>query len=545
MDTFDTIIVGAGSAASLLAARLSEDGKRTLCVLEAGPPDTNRWLHVPAGYVKTLFDPSVTWQLKTDPGDAINGRQLEIPQGRTLGGSSSINGMLYVRGQPIDYDTWAARGNPGWSYAEVLPYFKRLEHRYGEGDDRYRGRSGELPVATPHFPNTLCDAFVDSAVARGFPRNPDHNGARQEGVGRVQTVIHAGKRHSAATAFLHPAARSANGRRNIDIRTNALVSRIRFEGKRAVGVDYIDGDGRTLSLNARQGIVLSAGPLQSPKLLQLSGVGPANLLQQHGIAVLHDLPAVGEGLRDHYSPRFVFRAAADSDSVNNFTRGLPLALQVMRWKLGLPSVLAIGPAVCHAYGRTDPSLSEPDFTLLFGPASMKAGFFGRLDDFPGMTCGAWKQRPDSSGYVRIRSTDAREAPAFNPRYLSDERDQRTLVKALKICRSIFTAEPMARFVEAEAQPGPQVQSDDEWLDFARRMGSSSWHMMGSCRMGAAADSGTVVGPDLKVHGLESLHVVDASVMPTMPSANTYASTMMVAEKAADLILGRKAPAPAL
>jgi choline dehydrogenase len=540
MDTFDTIIVGAGSAASLLAARLSEDGKRTLCVLEAGPPDTNRWLHVPAGYMKTLFDPAVTWQLKTDPSEGINGRQLEIPQGRTLGGSSAVNGMLYVRGQPIDYDTWAARGNPGWSYNEILPYFKRLEHRYGDGDDRYRGRSGALPVATPHFPNSLCDAFVDAAVACGFPRNPDHNGAQQEGTGRVQTVIHEGKRHSAATAFLHPAAR----KHNIDIRTNALVSRIRFEGRKAVGVDYIDGDGKTHSINARQDVVLSAGPIQSPKLLQLSGVGPAALLQEHGIPVLHDLPAVGEGLRDHLSTRMVYRAAEDSDSVNNYTRGLALAMQVARWKLGLPSILSIGPAVCYAYGRTDPALKEPDFTLLFGPASMKAGFFGRMDDYPGMTCGAWTQRPDSQGRVRIKSADPREAPSFDPNYLGDERDRRQLVAALKICRSIFSTEPMARNVVAEVQPGKDVQSDDEWLEFARRMGSSSWHMMGSCHMGPATDRGATVGPDLRVHGLEGLHVVDSSVMPTMPSANTYASTMMVAEKAADLILD-KAPLPAV
>ena len=543
MDSFDHIIVGAGSAGSLLANRLGADGKRSVCVLEAGPADSNRWLHVPAGYMKTLFDPSVTWQLKTAPCETINGRQLEIPQGRTLGGSSSVNGMLYVRGQPIDYDTWAARGNPGWGYAELLPYFKRFERRIdehgGAGDARYRGSAGELPVTTPNFPNTLCDAFIDSAVARGFPRNPDHNGERQEGAGRVQTVIHQGRRFSAATAFLRPAVKKGN----VHVRTDALVSRVRFEGRKAVGVDYIDGDGNTQSVNARIGVILSAGPIQSPKILQLSGIGPAALLSQHGIAVLHDRPAVGEGLRDHYSPRFTFRAAPDSDSINNYTRGFALMLQVIKWKLGMPSILSIGPAVCHAYGKTDPSLNEPDFTLLFGPASMKAGFFGRMDDYPGMTCGAWKQRPDSAGYVRITSGDPRQAPAFNPRYLSDERDQVTLVKALKILRSVFTAEPMARYVVAETQPGPTVQSEDEWLDFARRMGSSSWHMMGSCRMGPESDASTTVGPDLEVHGVEGPHVVDASVMPTMSSANTYASTMVVAEKASDLILGKQALPP--
>lgn len=535
--SFDYVIVGAGSAGSVLAARLSEAGK-TLCVLEAGPPDTNRYLHIPAGYVKTLFDPAVTWQLKTEACDSIAGRSLEIPQGRTLGGSSSVNGMLYVRGQPIDYDTWAARGNPGWCYREILPYFKRIERRVGEGDDAFRGREGALPVATPDFPNALCEAFIESAAARGIPRNPDHNGRTQFGAGRVQTVIHRGRRVSAATAFLHPAVR----RGSVDVRTNALASRIRFEGRRAVGVDYIDGDGAARSVEARRGVIVATGALHSPKLLQLSGIGPAPLLQQHGIAVRHALPGVGEHLRDHYSPRFVFRTRG-KDSINHRVSGLPLALQVIRWKLGLPSVLAIGPAVCHAYGKTDASRAEPDFTLLFGPASMKAGFFGRLDDFPGMTCGAWRQRPDSTGYVRIASSDARAAPVFNPRYLQDERDQRTLVAALRICRSIFTAEPMARYVEAETQPGPQVDTDDEWLDFARRLGSSSWHLMGSCRMGPASDPMSVVGPDLKVHGLDALHVIDASIMPTMPSANTYASTLMVAEKGADLILD-KPPLPA-
>ena len=536
MDTFDHIIVGAGSAGSLLANRLGADGKRTVCVLEAGPADTNRWLHVPAGYMKTLFDPSVTWQLKTEPCDTINGRQLEIPQGRTLGGSSAVNGMLYVRGQPVDYNSWAALGNPGWDYAHLLPYFKRFERRIGEGDDRFRGRAGELPVATPDFPNSLCDAFVDAAVARGFPRNPDHNGEKQEGAGRVQTVIHQGRRFSAATAFLHPAVKKGN----VSVRTNALVAKVRFEGKKAVGVDYIDASGKTVSINARLSVVLSAGPIQSPKILQLSGIGPASLLQQHGIAVLHDRAAVGTGLRDHYSVRFTYRAAPDSDSINNYTRGLALALQVIKWKLGRPSILAIGPAVCHAYGRTDPKLSEPDFSLLFGPASMKAGFFGRMDDYPGMTCGAWKQRPDSFGSVRITSSDPRQVPVFNPRYLSDERDCAVIVKALKIMRSIFEAEPMRSKVVAETQPGPKVQTDDEWLDFARRMGSSSWHMMGSCRMGPESDASTTVGPDLKVHGVEGPYVVDSSVMPTMPSANTYASTMVVAERASDIVLGKPA-----
>ena len=541
MDSFDYVIVGGGAAGCVLAARLSEGGKHTVCVLEGGPPDTSPWIRIPAGFMKTIFDPAVTYQYLTEPIEGTAARPVTVVQGRTVGGGSAVNGMLYVRGQKQDFDAWAAAGNPGWSYADVLPYFKRTERRYGPGDDRVRGREGALPVSDYRFDDVLCDAFVKSAEACGVPRTPDYNGPVQFGTGRYQTLIHNRRRVTAADAFLHPAIR----RGEVALRTRALSNRIRFEGRRAVGVDYIDGDGNTQSINARLGVILSAGSIQSPKILQLSGIGPAALLTQFGIPVLHDRAAVGEGLRDHYSPRFTFRAAPDSDSINNYTRGFALMLQVIKWKLGLPSILSIGPAVCHAYGKTDPSLNEPDFTMLFGPASMKAGFFGRMDDYPGMTCGAWKQRPDSTGYVRITSGDPRQAPEFNPRYLSDERDQVTLVKALKILRSIFTAEPMARYVVAETQPGPAVQSDDEWLDFARRMGSSSWHMMGSCRMGPESDASTTVGPDLKVHGVEGLHVVDASVMPTMSSANTYASTMVVAEKASDIILGKQALPPAV
>jgi choline dehydrogenase len=309
-----------------------------------------------------------------------------------------------------------------------------------------------------------------------------------------------------------------------------------------VGVDYLDGDGRMRSVNARQGVIVCAGTVNSPKLLQLSGVGPAALLQQHGIAPVHDLPGVGENLRDHYGARLVFRVRS-ADSLNGHSSGLPLAKQILRWWLGLPSIVGMAPVMCYGFGRSDPALSDPDVAFSFAPASMKLGTIGLLDDFPGMTCAGWKHRPDSTGHVRIASGDARAAPLINPMYLADERDRRTAVAALKMVRRLFATDPIARYADAETFPGPQVQTDDEWLDFARQFGSGTYHLTGTCRMGQASDASTVVGPDLKVHGIAGLHVIDASVMPTEPSANTYAATMMIAEKGADMILG-KAPLPA-
>jgi choline dehydrogenase len=538
MNEFDYIVVGAGAAGSLLAARLSDSGAK-VCVLEAGPRDTNPFIHLPAGYVKVLFDPRVTWQLQSDPCEGTGGRALTIAQGRVLGGSSSMNGMIAVRGQRDDYDDWAALGNAGWSYAEVLPYFKRLERRIDgkghAGDDFYRGRDGAFPVKVPDFPNALCDAFIASAAACGVPANPDYNGVRQEGAGRLQSNIHRGKRVSAARAFLHPAAT----RGNLDIRTQALASRVLFEGRRATGVEYIDGDGRTQTVKARQGVVLSAGSVHSPKLLQLSGVGPAALLKEHGLPVLHDLPGVGANLRDHYRQVFVLRAKG-AESINDRVRVLGLGLEFLRWALGRPSALAIGAVLCHAYAKSDPSLTRTDIQMLFMPASFKAGFFGRLDDVPGMTCAVQQQRPESHGYVRIASSDVRVQARFNPNYLSDERDRRALLAVFRLGRRLFASEPMARHVDAELLPGPQVQTDDEFIAYSKQYAASSYHLIGSCRMGLAADPMAVVSPGLKVHGLEGLHVVDASVMPVMPSANTMVPTLMVAEKAADLILGKSA-----
>lgn len=535
MDNFDHVIVGGGSAASVLAARLSEDGARTVLVLEAGPPDSNPYIQVPAGFIKTLFDEKVTWQFTSEPSEGTAGRRIQITQGKTLGGSSAVNGGVYNRGQRLDFDSWAQLGNPGWSYDDILPYFRRTERRVGASDPRYRGTEGRLPITTPVWPSEICDAFLETATAHGMPRNDDYNGGTQLGCGRYQAAILNGRRHSAAKAFLHPAGK----RPNVEIRTRAQVSRVLLENRRAVGVEYLDASGQLRRATARWGVILSAGVLSSPKILQLSGIGPADLLAAHGIEVKHHLPGVGENLRDHFSPRLVFRAR-NADTLNSHVHGLALAGEVVNWLRGRPSVLTLAPALCYGFGKTSPALDEPDFSLVFTPASYRAGRIGELDNFPGITCGVWQMRPESLGHVRIRSNNPRDLPLVDPRYLSSEHDQRVLVAALKRAAALFHSAPMTNFIEAWTLPSPEPRSDDEWLGFARQYGSSSYHLNGSCRMGPADAPLTVVDAQLKVHGLDGLHVVDASIMPTTPSANTYAATLMIAEKASDMLLGRAA-----
>jgi choline dehydrogenase len=533
MDSFDYVVVGGGTAASIIAYRLSEAG-HTVCVLEAGPADNNPFIRVPAGFVKTLFNPKVTWQYNYEASAATNNRAIQVTQGKTLGGSSSVNGMVYNRGQGADFDHWAALGNPGWSYEEILPCFRRTERRIGSGDNHYRGRSGNLPVTTSPWPSPLVDGFIAAAREQGHPFNEDYNGAVQEGVGYYQSAIYRGRRVSAASAFLRPA--RGNGR--VAVRTNSLVTRVILQGNRAVGVEYRPtGSGALVQVMAQREVIISAGTLNSPKVLQLSGIGPPELLGQHGIAVSRALPGVGLNFRDHYSPRFVVRAKAGVDTINGHARGLPLVWQVVKWLAGQPSILKLSPALVHVFGKTAPELATPDFSLVYTPGSYKQGFIGRLDDFPGMTCGAWQMRPRSSGYVRIAGADPALAPLADPNYLGEEEDQRVLVGALRAARQILQSTALKPFVDSEIFPGGQVQTDDELLAFAREYGVSSYHLVGSCKMGPASDSLAVVDHRLMVHGVAGLRVADASIMPTLTSSNTYAPTMMIAEKAAELVLG--------
>ena len=537
-DSFDYVIVGSGPAGSLLADRLTEDRSATVCVLEAGVPDRSVYVRIPAGFVKMLYDPKLLWEFTTEPGEGIGGRALRIPQGRIVGGSSSLNGLVYTRGQHSDFDDWAAAGNTGWGYRDVLPYFMRSERRIGPGDDRYRGRSGALPITNPDWRHPLCDAFIEGATQLGIPRNPDYNGAEQEGAGYFQRYIHRGRRVSCADAFLHPAVR----RGGVDLRVGAEVQAVMFEGARATGVRYLH-DGQKREVLARREVIVCAGTLNTPKLLQLSGVGPAGLLQPLGIAVASDLAGVGENLRDHYTVRIAARAR-NVTTINELSRGWRFGVEVVKWLTGRPSIVALSPSLIHVFWKSRPELARGDVQVLFTPASYKEGKTYALDDAPGMSCGARQQRPFSRGSVRIRSADPHATPAVQPGYLSDERDQQVIVAALKLARRLMTTGAMAPYLAMETVPGARVGSDDEWLDFARTRGSTAYHLVGTCRMGPAGDPLAVVDNELRVRGTERLRVVDASVMPQVPSANTLAATLMVAEKAADLIRGRAAPAVA-
>jgi choline dehydrogenase len=532
---FDFILVGGGSAGSVLAHRLSDAGC-TVCVLEAGPRDTNPYIHIPAGFTKTLHDPSVTWRFESEPGEWTGGRRVPAIQGKTLGGSGSVNGMVFIRGQSSDYDTWRQKGNRGWSYLDVLPYFKRLERRIGVADETYRGRDGNLPVTDCDWKHPLCEAFIAGAESLGYPRNVDYNAANQFGAGYYQRAINGSRRVSAARAFLYPAMKTGR----VDVRTGAQASGIIFEGRRAVGLRYRRGE-QVEVVRARREVIVCAGAINSPKLLQLSGIGPATLLYEQGIEVRHPLPGVGENLRDHFSPRIVARAK-NIKTINDLVRGPRLLGELAKWALKRPSVLGVSAALAYAFGMSDPAMDEPDYSVVFAPASTRAGFLGALDDFPGMTCGAWQQRPESAGYVRIRSADPADAPLIQPNYLSAENDRRVLLAALRAARRILATPHVAQYYAREELPGIAVQSDSELLDFARSYGSSSFHFVGSCRMGPEHDPTAVVDDQLRVRGMESLRVIDSSVMPSMVSANTYATSLMIAEKGADMILGRAAPA---
>ena len=533
-DIFDYVVVGSGPAGSLLANRLSEDRQATVCVLEAGAADSSRYVRIPAGFVKLLYNPALLWQYGSVPAAATANREIRIVQGRIVGGSSSLNGLVYSRGQADDFNDWAAAGNEGWGYADVLPYFMRSERRVGAGDDRLRGRSGALPITDPDWRPALCEAFIAGAGELDIPRNPDCNGARQEGAGYFQRNIFGGRRVSCADAFLHPAIR----RGGVDLRVAAQAGSIMLEGRRAVGVRYTQAGARR-EVRARREVIVCAGTLNSPKLLQLSGIGPAERLRQLGIEMVADLPGVGENLRDHFTVRMVSRAR-NAITLNERSRGWRLGLEIARWLAGRPSIIALSPSMVHVYWKSRPELQRGDIQVLFTPGSYKEGRAYALDDFPGMSCGARQQRPESRGHVHLRSADPADAPLVQPNYLSDPRDQGVLLSALKLARRLMAAPAMAHYFAGEILPGPAVASDDELLDFARRRGSTAYHLVGTCKMGPADDLQAVVDGDLQVRGLQGLRVVDASVMPQVPSANTLAATLMVAEKAADLIRARPA-----
>jgi choline dehydrogenase len=531
-DTFDYVIVGSGAAGAILAARLGEDPTLSICVLEAGPRDWHPYLHLPAGFIKVLFNPDFTWQFSSEPTEWTGGRRVPLPQGRTAGGSTAINGLVYNRGQAEDYDGWAAQGNPGWSYEELLPCFKRSERRIGPGDDVLRGRSGPVPVTDIDWQHPVCEAFLEGAGELGLPRNPDYNGATQAGVGYFQRTIHHGLRQGTAPTFLTPALK----RGNVALRSNAHATGIVFDGLRATGVRYRRGgaNGRTEVVRARREVIVCAGAVNTPKLLQLSGIGPAEWLQRAGIPVRHALPGVGQHLKDHFSVRLVARAK-NAVTINELARAPRLWNQAARWLAGQPSILALSPSLAHFFWQSRPGLARPDLQGVFAPASYRAGYVGMLDDYPGMTCGVWQHRPQSSGWVRLASGDPFADPLVQPNYLAHEDDRRVLLDGVRLARKLLQTRALAPYVAAETMPGPDVQRDDELLDYVRRYGVSSYHLNGTARMGPASDATAVVDAQLRVHGIAGLRVADASVMPDIPSANTCAASMMIGEKAADLV----------
>ncbi|MEO8004603.1 MAG: GMC family oxidoreductase N-terminal domain-containing protein [Betaproteobacteria bacterium] len=536
-DIFDYVIVGAGAAGCLLANRLTEDGRSTVCLLEAGPPDRNFYIHLPAGFIKVGYYPKYTWPFRTQPSEGTAGRRILTTQGRTLGGSSAINGFNYTRGQPADYDMWAGMGNPGWSYADVLPYFKRTERRIGKSDARYRGQDGLLPITDCDWRHPLCDAFIEGAASKGLLKHTDYNAEQQTSTGYYQRWIENGWRVSAASAFLRP----ARHRSNLDVRTNAHVTAILLEGKRATGVEYASSQGAMpKQVRARREVILTAGAANTPKLMQLSGIGPSNVLDGLGITVKHALSGVGENLRDHMMVRSIVQVKG-VETLNSTARGWRLLRELAKWALKRPSILAISPSVAYAFCRSDLSAGDPDLQFHFSPGSYASGIAGKLDAFPGMTLGFYQLRPTSTGFVRASSRNPFDDPLIQPNYASTEEDRHLVVAALKLTRRFLRTPALLAFHEHEVSPPASATTDQELLDYARGISGTAWHLMGTCRMGPASDPMSVVDPQLRVIGIEGLRVADASIMPTMPSGNTGAPVMMIAEKAADLILGRPAP----
>ncbi|MEJ0075718.1 MAG: GMC family oxidoreductase N-terminal domain-containing protein [Alphaproteobacteria bacterium] len=540
MDTFDYVIVGAGTAGCVLANRLSADAGVTVCVLEAGPRDWHPYIHIPAGFIKLFYMPKLNWLYTQEPSEWTGGRRILAPRGKTLGGSSSINGHIYNRGQRADYDGWQQRGNRNWGYADVLPYFKRLERRIGEGDEVFRGREGGLTITDIDYYHPLSEAFIAGAVEMGIPRNPDYNGESQLGINYAQRAILKGRRMSAARAFLRPAMQ----RPNLDVRTKLHATGVIFEGKRAAGIRYRKGgrNGPAMEVRARREVILSGGTFNSPQLLQLSGVGEAEFLKSKGIPVHHALPGVGENLRDHYAPRVSVRVK-NMNTINESARGLSLASEILKWCFGGASILGLSPTQVYCFWKSDDALDASDIQLTFTPASYREGYQGQLETEPGMTSAPWQQRPDSKGYVRLKSADPFEQPEIQPNYLTEETDRRVLVAAMRLARKLLRSRPLAPYYDYEDFPGDKVQSDDELLGAAKERGTTTFHPMGTCRMGPHNDPTSVVDDELRVRGLESLRVVDASIMPMMLSANLNAAVMMVADKASDLIRGKAPPQP--
>ncbi len=532
-EEYDFIIVGAGSAGSVLANRLSADPATRVLLLEAGGPDRDFWIHVPAGFFRNIYNPRLNWGFETEPVPGFAGRSIPWPRGRVLGGSSAINGLVYIRGQKEDFDLWRQMGNPGWSYEDVLPYFRKAENQE-RGADAYHGAGGPLDIADLRMDHPLHAAFIAAAQEAGYPFNPDFNGAAQEGVGVYQMTIRGRRRCSAAVAYLRPAAR----RPNLTVRTRALAERVLIEGGRAVGVAWREGGAARRAL-ARAEVLLAGGAVNSPQLLQLSGIGPATLLAAHGIPISAELPGVGENLQDHLNARVVGQIVG-TPTLNETSKSLPRqALAGLSWILARRGPLMMGAGPLGLFVRTREGPATPDVQYHFMAGSLdRPG--APMHDFPGASIACVPCRPESRGWIRIRSADPADPPRIQPNYLATENDRTTLIEGLRIARRLFQTAAMRPFFAREAMPGPAIQTDEQWLAYIREKAGTGFHASGTCRMGS--DPMAVVDPELRVRGVGALRVVDASVMPTVVSGNTNAATIMIAEKAADMILRTDAAA---
>jgi choline dehydrogenase len=525
--SFDYIVVGAGSAGCVLANRLTASGRHRVLLLEAGGHDRHIWIHIPLGYGRLFADRRVNWLYSSEPEPELNNRSIIQPRGKVLGGSSSINGLLYLRGQPADFDYWRQLGNAGWSFDDVVPYFRRSEDQE-RGEDALHGVGGPLAVSDVCEPHPLCEAFIEAAQQAGFPRNDDFNGPTQEGAGYFQLTARNGRRCSTAIGYL----RQARRRPNLAVVTNALASRILFSDRRAVGIEYRRGDATAIA-HANREVILAGGAFNSPQLLQLSGLGPAAMLRSLGIDVIADMPGVGAELQDHLQVRLQYRCTEPitmNDVIHSWRHRVGAGMRYLLFRKGL---LAVGAGYAGGFFRTSDLSATPDVQVhLIIFSADTAGT--ALHPFPGFIASVCQLRPESRGFVRVKSADSMQPPSIQPRYLSSPFDRDTLVAGLKLLRRIMGQPALRRYIAEERAPGPNVTSDEELLAYARMAGTTVFHPTSTCRMGS--DATAVVDERLRVRGIGHLRVVDASIMPTVVSGNTNAAVVMIAEKGADMIL---------